>query len=115
MSFNFLISIADCTTRLGTTKIAGFSNFAKQTSKEYSDSSIYLFGGLRFKPDVEAIFNLYIYIAALLYTNTNVLFKLNPKRCQIDKIKLSTPTPTITNKSYDIVIIYDKINAGIFL
>ena len=33
---------------------------ATQTSKEYSDSSFFIFGGLRFKPDVEAISNLYI-------------------------------------------------------
>ena len=32
----------------------------KQTSKEYSDSSFFIFAGLRFKPDVEAISNLYI-------------------------------------------------------
>ena len=38
----------------------------KQTSKEYLDYSFFIFGGLRFKPDVEAISNLYIYIAALL-------------------------------------------------
>ena len=32
----------------------------KQTSKENSDSSIFIVAGLRFKPDVEAISNLYI-------------------------------------------------------
>ena len=32
MCFNFLLSIADWTTRLGTTQIVGFSNFAKQTN-----------------------------------------------------------------------------------
>ena len=32
----------------------------KQTSKENSDSSFFIVAGLRFKPDVEAISNLYI-------------------------------------------------------
>ena len=48
MSFGFLLSIADWTTRLGATRIVGFCNFAKHTnctSKEYSDSSYFIFAG----------------------------------------------------------------------
>ena len=33
---------------------------SKQASKEYSDSSFFIVAGLRFKPDIEAISNLYI-------------------------------------------------------
>ena len=33
---------------------------SKQASKEYADSSFFIVAGLRFKPDVEAISNLYI-------------------------------------------------------
>ena len=40
MSFNFLLSIADWTTRLGTTQITGFSNFAKQTNKHLKNTQI---------------------------------------------------------------------------
>ena len=64
LCLNFLLSSADWTTLLGTTQIAGFSNFAKQTNKHTNLNTqilpFFIFAGLRFKPDVETISNLYI-------------------------------------------------------